>query len=117
MTLPDVPCNIKLCPVAPTVRAPVGLMLLVPTPAKVGVALELIFWMVLAAPLLTEKLVLLKLAMPLVVVVASLTVMVEPAAVASATVSAPDKPFRLLTPPPPPPPVQPAMEQMTVPPI
>jgi hypothetical protein len=39
-------------------------------PAKVGVAVELMFWMVLTAPLLTVKLVELKLATPVVEVVA-----------------------------------------------
>ena len=64
-----------------------------------GEAEVLIFWIVLTAPLLTEKLVALKLAIPLVPVVASFIVTVEPAPEALAIERAPVKPLRLVTPP------------------
>ncbi len=67
-------------------------------PAKVGLDVVAMFWIVLTAPELTLKLVELKEAIPLVVVVASSMVMVEPEAVALATLKAPDSVFRLVTP-------------------
>jgi hypothetical protein len=83
-------------PVVPRVRllAPVRLL-----PTKVGVAPVLMFWTVLMAPEAAVKLVLLKLAIPLAAVVASLIVMVAPAPVVLAMLNAPVRASKLLTPP------------------
>ena len=85
-----------LVPVVPRVRelAPVSELA-----AKVGLLVVAMFWMVLTAPDEVVKLVLLKLAIPLAAVVASLMVMVAPAPELLARVRAPVRPSRLLTPP------------------
>jgi len=64
---------------------------------KVGVAEVSMFCIVLTAPLLTVKFVLLKLAIPLFVVVASSIVIAEPEPLVLLIVSAPLRPSRLVT--------------------
>jgi len=80
------------------VRLLLGVIVFVFTPANVGEAPECISCMVLTAPLVTLKLVALKLAMPLVLVEASLIVMVLPAAEALAIEIDPERPLRDVTP-------------------
>ena len=95
------PCKVKFWPVAPATKAPLGVIVFVLTPAKVGVALVAMSWTVLTAPAVTLKFPALKLAMPFAAVVASLIVIVLPAPEALAMLSAPDRPFSVVTPPPP----------------
>ena len=66
-------------------------------PAKLGVAAVLMFWMVLMAPAVAVKLVLLKLAIPLAAVVASSIVTTVPAPVELDKVSAPERPSSEVT--------------------
>ena len=58
------PCRVRFCPVAPTVRAPVGVMLLVLMPANVGELVTAISWIVVTRPAATLKFVLLNCAIP-----------------------------------------------------
>ena len=98
-TVAELPCNVNAWPVAPTVIAPLGVIIFVFKPANVGVAPVLMSWIVLTLPVLTVRFVALKLAIPLVESVASSMVIVEPAALAFAILSAPPKPFSDDTPP------------------
>ena len=93
------PCSKAVWPVAPTVRAPLGVTVLVFIAVNVGEAVVFISCMVLTAPLVVVKLLLLKLAIPFEAVVASLIVMVLPAALALAMLKAPTKLFNEVTPP------------------
>lgn len=93
------PCNRAVWPLTPTVKAALGVILFVFTPAKVGVAPLLMFWIVFTAPPATLKLVPLKLAIPLLVVLASSIVIVEPDPLALAMFNPPVRPFSELTPP------------------
>ena len=85
--------------VAPVPPLPTDSALLNVRPAKVGVALVLMPWIVLTAPLVTEKLVLLKLAIPRVEVVAVFKVIVLPLPLELLTVKAPVRPSSVATPP------------------
>ena len=72
-------------------------------PAKLGVAVESMFWIVLMVPLLAVKFVLLNWAIPLLEVVASSIVIVLREPLELAIVKTPIRPSTLVTPPPGPP--------------